>query len=81
METVELKLGFLRDINPVVANLRVGKRMLPGSRSTAQARSDGRIFEDGDLIHPTFYVADSVKDWIVDHLQNAATERPSWSVD
>ena len=81
LETVERKLGFLRDINPVVANLRVGIRMLPGSRSTAQARSDGRVFEDGDLIHPTFYVSESVKDWIVDHLQNEASQRPSWNVD
>jgi hypothetical protein len=80
-ETVERKLVFLRDINPAVANLRVGIRMLPGSRSTEQARSDGQIFDDGDLIHPTFYVAESVKDWIVGHLQNEASQRSSWSVD
>ena len=80
-ETVNRKLVFLRGINPAVANLRVGIRMLPGSRSTDQARSDGRIFEDGDLILPTFYVAESVKDWIVDHLQAEASHNPSWSVD
>ena len=80
-ETVERKLVFLRDINPEVTNLRVGIRMLPGSRSTEQARSDGQVFDDGDLIHPTFYVAESVKGWIVDHLQNEASERSSWSVD
>jgi hypothetical protein len=80
-ETVEQKMVFLRDINPAVANLRVGIRMLPGSRSTDQARSDGRIFDDGDLIKPTFYVAESVKDWIVDHLRNEASQRSGWSVD
>ncbi|MDA1220324.1 MAG: cobalamin-dependent protein [Chloroflexi bacterium] len=80
-ETVEQKLVFLRNINPAVANLRVGIRMLPGSRSTDQARSDGRIFDDGDLIQPTFYIAESVKDWIVDHLQAAANDNPKWSVD
>jgi radical SAM superfamily enzyme YgiQ (UPF0313 family) len=80
-ETVEQKLVFLRNINPAVANLRVGIRMLPGSRSTDQARSDGRIFDDGDLIQPTFYIAESVKDWIVDHLQAEASHNPKWSVD
>jgi hypothetical protein len=80
-ETVEQKLTFLRSINPTVANLRVGIRMLPGSRSTQQARSDGRIFDDGDLIQPTFYIAESVKDWIVDHLQTEASHNPKWSVD
>ena len=80
-ETVEQKLVFLRGINPAVANLRVGIRMLPGSRSSDQARSDGQIFDDGDLIQPTFYVAESVKDWIVDHLRNEASQRFGWSVD
>ena len=80
-ETVEQKLAFLRNINPVVANLRVGIRMLPGSRSTAEARAQGQIFDDRELIQPTFYVAESVKDWIVDHLQAEASLRSSWSVD
>ena len=80
-KTVEQKLVFLRNINPAVANLRVGIRMLPGSRSTAQARAEGRIFDDGDLMLPTFYVAESVKDWIVDHLQAEAKLNSSWSVD
>ena len=80
-ETVEQKLAFLRNVNPVVANLRVGIRMLPGSRVTAEARGEGQIFDDGELIQPTFYVAESVKDWIVNHLQAEASLRSSWSVD
>ena len=78
---MEQKLAFLRNINPVVANLRVGIRMLPGSTSTAEARAQGQIFDDRELIQPTFYVAESVKDWIVDHLQAEASLRSSWSVD
>ena len=79
--TVEQKLVFLRDINPAVANLRVGIRMLPGSKSAEQARSEGQIFNDGDLLQPTFYVARSVEDWIVNHLQAEASHYPNWSVD
>ena len=79
--TVEQKLGFLRGIDPTVANLRVGIRMLPGSKSAEQARSEGRVFSDGDLLQPAFYVADSVKDWIVDHLQTEAGHNPAWSID
>jgi hypothetical protein len=80
-ETVEQKLAFLRDINPAVANLRVGIRMLPGSRVAAQARAEGRSFDDRELIQPTFYIAKPVKDWIVDHLQAEASHNPTWSVD
>ena len=79
--TVERKLMFLRDIKPEVANLRVGIRMLPGSKSLEQARLEGRIFEDKDLMMPAFYVADSVKDWIVDYLQSEASQNSSWSID
>ena len=80
-ETVEQKLVFLRAINPTVANLRIGIRMLPGSKSTDQARADGRVFADSDLLMPTFYVSESVNDWIVDHLQSEASKNPSWSID
>ena len=79
--TVERKLMFLRDIKPEVANLRVGIRMLPGSKSLEQARLEGRIFEDKELMMPAFYVADSVKDWIVDYLQSEASQNSSWSID
>jgi hypothetical protein len=80
-ETVEQKLDFLRGIDPVVANLRVGIRMLPGSRVSTRAREEGRVFDDKDLIQPTFYIAEQVKDWIVDHLQTEAGNNPTWSVD
>ncbi len=80
-ETVEQKLDFLRGINPAVANLRVGIRMMPGSNSADQARSEGRVFNDGDLLMPTFYVAKSVEDWIVDHLQAEASHHANWSID
>ncbi|MBO19476.1 MAG: hypothetical protein CL732_02930 [Chloroflexi bacterium] len=80
-ETVERKLDFLRNISPTVANLRVGIRMLPGTKSAEQARLEGQVFADGDLLQPAFYVADSVKDWIVDHLQTEVSRNPAWSVD
>ena len=80
-ETVEQKLKFLRAIHPVVANLRVGIRMLPGSRVTHQARAEGRVFDDRELVQPTFYIAHTVKDWIVDYLQAEASQRSTWSVD
>ena len=79
--TVEQKLDFLRGINPAAANLRVGIRMLPGSHSVEQARLEGQIFDDGDLMMPAFYVAESVKDWIIDHLQTEASQHPKWSID
>ncbi len=81
LETVEQKLDFLRAIHPAVANLRVGIRMLPGSRVAVRAREEGRVFDDKELIQPTFYIAEPVKDWIVDYLQTEASRNQTWSVD
>ena len=79
--TVEQKLEFLRSLKPALANLRVGIRMLPGSHSAEQARSEGRDFSDADLVLPAFYVADSVKEWIGDYLKAEASQNLAWSVD
>ena len=79
-ESVEEKLAFLRSINPALANLRVGVRMLPGSDIAAKAVEDGLISEEAELIKPTFYVEESVKDWIVDHLKAQASQNPRWNV-
>ncbi len=79
-DTVEEKLAFLRTVSPAVANLRVGIRMLPGSALAAQAKEEGMITDEGDLIRPTFYLAEPVRDWIVDHLKAEAGRHPRWNV-
>ena len=79
-ETVEQKLEFLRSINPALANLRVGVRMLPGSDLAAQAKDEGLVSDESELIRPTFYLAEPVRDWIVDHLKEQASQNPRWNV-
>ncbi len=79
-DTVDQKLDFLRQINPSLANLRVGVRIRPGSDVADVALQEGVITDQSDLIKPTFYLADSVKDWIVDRLTAEAAANPRWNV-
>ena len=79
-ETVDEKLGFLRDLNPALANLRIGVRMMPGSDVAAQAKSEGMISEESELIKPIFYLAEPVRDWLAEHLQAEASQNPRWNV-
>ena len=79
-ETVEQKLDFLREIKPSLANLRVGVRIRPGSDVARIALDEGVIQDENDLIKPTFYLADSVKDWIADRLTAEAAANPRWNV-
>ena len=78
--TVEEKLAFLRDRRPAVANLRVGVRMLPGSEVAARAIEEGLITDESELLRPNFYLAEPVRDWIVDYLKCEAGGRPRWNV-
>ena len=44
------------------------------------ALSEGLIENESELIKPTFYVAEEVKDWIVEYLQKAAAVMPRWNL-
>jgi len=79
-ETVDQKLEFLRGLKPAMANLRVGISLLPGTREAALALDEGLISDESELIKPTFYLAEEVRDWIVDYLKEATAEHPRWNL-
>ena len=79
-ETVEQKLDFLRRINPALANLRVGVSIMPGTDVAARALEEGLISDESELIKPTFYVAEEVRDWIVPYLEEQAAGNPRWNL-
>ena len=79
-ETVEGKLAFLNEIEPALANLRVGVRIRPDSPTADAAIKEGIIDSESDLIAPSFYIAEPVRDWIVDRLKAEAEANPRWNV-
>ena len=79
-ESVEEKLAFLRDIRPSMANLRVGVSIMPGTLEARLAVEEGLVADESELIRPTFYIAPEVREWIVDHLKQAAAEQPRWNL-
>ena len=79
-ESVEHKLDFLRRVNPALANLRVGVSIMPGTDVAALALEEGLISDESELIEPTFYVAEEVRDWIVPYLQEQAAGNPRWNL-
>ncbi len=79
-ETVEQKLAFLRRLKPAVVNLRVGVSIMPGTPVASLALEEGLISDEAELIEPTFYLAEPVKDWIVDYLKEQAAGQPRWNL-
>ncbi len=80
LETVDQKLQFLRSIRPAMANLRVGVSVIPGTPLASTALKEGLIADESDLIRPTFYVAEDVRDWIVDYLREDVALNPRWNL-
>ena len=74
------KLDFLRRINPALANLRVGVSVMPGTDVASRALEEGLISDESELIEPTFYIAEEVRDWIVPYLQEQAAGNPRWNL-
>ena len=79
-ETVDQKLNFLRSIKPAMANLRVGVSVMPGTEVASIALAEGLIADESELIKPTFYVAEGVRDWIVEYLKEQAGQNPRWNL-
>ncbi len=79
-ESVEHKLDFLRRINPALVNLRVGVSVMPGTDVAALALEEGLISDESELIEPTFYIAEEVRDWIVPYLQEQVASNPRWNL-
>jgi len=77
---VDQKLELLRSLRPAMANLRVGVSLLPGTIEAQMAVSEGLIEDESQLLKPTFYLAEGVKDWIVEYLQEAASGMPRWNL-
>jgi hypothetical protein len=79
-QTVADKLAFLRSIKPAMANLRIGSPVLPGSPLVATAIKEGLIADESELIRPTIYVEEEVRDWIVDYMKEEAAKNPRWNL-
>ena len=79
-ETVEAKLDFLKARSPALANLWLGVRVLPGTPEARLVLDEGQIAGEADLVRPTFYVAEGVREWIVDRLKDEASRNPCWNI-
>ena len=79
-ETVQAKLDFLNEIEPALANLRVGVRIRPDTPVADAAIKEGIINDENDLISPSFYIAEPVRDWIFDRLKSEAEANPRWNL-
>ena len=53
---------------------------MPGTEVAVIAKQEGLIQDESELVKPTFYIADEVKDWIVPYLQEQVAQDPRWNL-
>ncbi len=75
---VKSKARFLEEVDPAFVSLRVGDRVLPGTRVAELAVEEGLIHSESDLIWPTFYVEPGVRDWIADYVRKISESHARW---
>ena len=79
-ESVESKLEFLDSVSPAFTVLRLGSRGLPNTEGAMAALDEGMIESQSELIKPTFYIAEGVRDWLGDRLREEVAKRPRWNL-
>lgn len=83
-DTLRTKIAFLCTVagpdRPAHVNLRIGRRLMPGTDLTRRAMQEGLIASESDLLMPAFYVAPAVRDSLLETLQAATTTHATWTV-
>ena len=83
-DTIRTKLAFLSTAagseRSVHVTLRVGTRLLPGAELSRRAVQEGVVSGDDDLLMPVFYVAPGIRDTLLETLEAAVKEHPSWNI-
>jgi radical SAM superfamily enzyme YgiQ (UPF0313 family) len=76
--TVEESRTFADSLPLEALKVTAGIRIYPQTPLAARARAEGLITDTTDLLFPTFYLADEVKDWLLPTLKDWMAERPNW---
>ncbi len=79
-ETVQESIAFLDELAPHQVTVTVGIRIYPGCELHDIALREGVIAPGQNLLHPAFYLASPVADWLWDYMREQCDGRPGWEM-
>ncbi len=79
-ETVMQSVKFAEELSPDLVSLKAGIRIYPGTALEIIARNEGMIEKAHDLLHPAFYLAPAIRQWIWDYLKKTVETRENWKI-
>jgi len=80
-QSAEESLAFADSLDLDSLKITVGIRIYPHTRLADQARREGVIGKDDDLLVPRYYLAAGLEGWITETVSTRAETRPHWIVD
>jgi radical SAM superfamily enzyme YgiQ (UPF0313 family) len=77
-DTVRESVELMERYQPFLVNLTVGIRIYPHTALCDQARAEGVITLEDNLLWPHFYLSEAVAEWIWDYLKDLTSRHPNW---
>lgn len=77
-ETIRETLALMGEVSPTAVIAMVGIRLFPGTRLAEFASPEDLIITDETMLKPTFYLAESVRLFVLDLLHEHAEENKNW---
>ena len=78
--SVEESLAFADSLPLDTVKITVGIRIYPDTTLAKKAVDEGIIAPDDDLLHPRFYLAKGLEDWLPETVQAWMSTRPHWVI-
>ena len=80
VETVEETLTLMDELKPTAVIAFTGIRILPGTGMVDVALRDGQMDADDNLLHPKFYIAQTLRDELIERIERHAAGHSNWIV-
>jgi radical SAM superfamily enzyme YgiQ (UPF0313 family) len=77
-DTIEATLELMGEVSPTAVIAMIGIRLFPGTRLAQVAAASDCISSDQAMIEPTFYLAETVRSYILDLLRDHAAQQRHW---
>ena len=77
-ETIRDTLSLMEEVSPTAVIAMVGIRLFPGTKLAEIAAPRDLILSDKTMLEPTFYLAESVRPFVLDLLHGHAEDNKHW---
>lgn len=78
-ESAEESLAFADALDLDALKVSIGIRIYPNTDLARQAKEEGLLSSENDLLLPRFYVARGLEQWLFDTVDQRMASRPNWT--